>query len=205
MLIKYKASKAIDKFGRQGKGEIVSSRIAIYRGIVKKPNYRAARMFSNNKEEKFLNLKFNENGLLVDEKGNLIETSKVGILIDSYNNDKFCTRTEWMAYNDGELMDENGNYIKELPCEHLIIDLNDIGLMDMFLGSSYHFIKPIQRSKEESTTLIIEYDSENEKYIKKVCTIPERIKEVCNDWGVSVNVIELEKDIRASKLELDKL
>ena len=35
MLIKYKKSKALDEFGREGKGEVVSSRIAIFRGLEK--------------------------------------------------------------------------------------------------------------------------------------------------------------------------
>jgi hypothetical protein len=34
MLIKYKNSRAVDEFGRHGKGEVVSSRIAIYRDMV---------------------------------------------------------------------------------------------------------------------------------------------------------------------------
>lgn len=33
MIIKYRKSKSLDDFGRQGKGEVVSSRIAIFRGI----------------------------------------------------------------------------------------------------------------------------------------------------------------------------
>ena len=33
LLVKYKKSKAKDDFGREGKGEVISSRIAIYRGI----------------------------------------------------------------------------------------------------------------------------------------------------------------------------
>ena len=34
ILVKYKKSKAVDEFGREGKGEIVSSRIALFKGIV---------------------------------------------------------------------------------------------------------------------------------------------------------------------------
>lgn len=34
ILIKYKKSRALDEFGRYGKGEIISSQIAIYRGLV---------------------------------------------------------------------------------------------------------------------------------------------------------------------------
>ena len=38
LLIKYKKSRAVDEFGREGKGEIIQSRAAIYRGIVEENN-----------------------------------------------------------------------------------------------------------------------------------------------------------------------
>lgn len=51
MLIKYKKSKALDEFGREGKGEVVSSRVAIFRKLKQSNSGQAVaviEVFNNN-------------------------------------------------------------------------------------------------------------------------------------------------------------
>lgn len=155
ILIRYKKSKATDDFGRQGKGEVVSSRIAIYRGI--------------------------KNGQAI---------------IDTYNNNYFYTKQHWMIEHDNEEP-------TSLHCETEEIPMSEIGLCDIFLGSRTHFILPIQMSKEESKVVIVGVD-DNDSNIKKLCTIPERMKIVFDDWGIKYNKEVLDKAIKDTKEALEK-
>lgn len=150
ILIRYKKSKATDDFGRQGKGEVVSSRIAIFREV-------------------------KDNG---DEPIAVVAT---------YNNNYFYTKQHWMVEHDNEEPTSLHEDIMEIP-------MSDIGLCDRFLGSRTHFILPVQRSKEESQTVIVDID-ENDRNIKKICTIPERMKIVFDDWSVPYDHEALDKAI----------
>ena len=162
MLIKYKKTKAVDEFGRHGHGEIISSRIAIFRGLE------------------------------VDR-----DNKTVGVGIDVFDGNAFYPKQHIIAEDDEvELPDR-------LKCEHLSIGLSQIGICDFFLGSDYHFI--IQQSVSESKNIIIDLD-DNGKNIKKLCTIPERMKLVFADWDIEYDKEELEQAIELTnhKLGLDK-
>lgn len=150
ILIRYKKSKATDDFGRQGKGEVVSSRIAIFREV-----------------------KDNGDGPIA--------------VVATYNNNFFYTKQHWMVEHDNEEPTSLHEDIMEIP-------MSDIGLCDRFLGSRTHFILPVQRSSEESQTVIIDID-ENDRNIKKICTIPERMKIVFDDWSVPYDHEALDKAI----------
>lgn len=150
ILIRYKKSKATDDFGRQGKGEVVSSRIAIFREV-----------------------KDNGDGPIA--------------VVATYNNNYFYTKQHWMVEHDNEEPTSLHEDIMEIP-------MSDIGLCDRFLGSRTHFILPVQRSKEESQTVIVDID-ENDRNIKKICTIPERMKIVFDDWSVPYDHEALDKAI----------
>lgn len=161
ILIKYKKSRALDEFGRHGKGEVVSSRIAIFRG-------------------------FKQNGL---------DTPLM--IVETYNNNYFYTKQHWAIDHDNELLDK-------LHVETVEIKMDEIGFADMFLGTQYHFMLPIQQTKEESEMVIEDID-ENGRNIRKKCTIPERMKIVFNDWGVKYNKEALEKSIIDTREHLDSL
>lgn len=160
MLIKYKKSKATDDFGRQGKGEVVSSRIAIL-------NY-------------------------IKEDGG----TPVAV-VTSYNSRNFYTKQHWMVEHDNDKPTGLHEEVEEFAME-------EIGLGDKFLGSRAHFILPIQQNKDESKTLIIDIDDEG-KNIKKVCTIPERMKVVFDDWGVKYDEASLNKAIEDTKAQLSDM
>ena len=199
LLLKYKGSKAIDEFGRQGKGEVISNRIAIYKGIYYKSNAKDY--------DKLENIELTEDGGVIADvisighnrkkivTRRLVHIDNIYILVNSYYGNEFMTKTEIMNNHDGELVDDNGDDVLELRHEKTFISLNELGLMDKFLGSRYHFMKPIQHSKEENKVIIIGYDDDG-KCIKKDCTIPERMKTVFIDWGVPFDGLALEKAIR---------
>ena len=157
LLIRYKKSKALDDFGRQGHGEVVSSRICIFRGIVE------------------------------DKTGTRVK-------IESYNGNDFFTHQHWAADHDGELN-------SSLNVDKLEISLPDFGFCDSFLGHRYHFLLPIQRDINENRNVI--YDvTDDGNAVSKMCTIPERMKLVFDDWGVKYNKEQLDKFIQQTNEEL---
>lgn len=160
MLIKYKKSKALDDFGREGKGEVVSSRIAIYRGL---------------KQSK---------------------TGQPVAMIEVFNNNYFYTIEHWMVEHDYEEP-------TSLHSETLEIGLDELGVCDMFLGSKYHFLLPVQQNESETQVVIKEVD-ENGKNVKVRCTIPERMKIVFDSWGVKYNEESLDEAIKNTKEFLEK-
>ena len=160
ILVKYKKSKAVDEFGREGKGEIVSSRIALFKGIVH------------------------------DTK-----SGEVCASIQTFNNNYFYTKQHWAVEHDNEEP-------TSLHSEELLIPLSQLGIGNVFLGSKYHFLLPIQQDASESKTVIIDID-EDEHNIKQVCTIPERIEHVFDSWGIQFNREELHKSIDATKRLLE--
>lgn len=161
MLIKYKKSKALDEFGREGKGEVISSRVAIFRGI-----------------------KQSKDGVPLAQ-------------VETFNNDNFYTIEHWMVEHDYEEPTSLGNEILEIP-------LDNLGVCDLFLGSKYHFIMPIQREESESQVVIKSVD-ENGKNIKVKCTIPERMKLVFNSWGIQYDKQSLEDSIIKTQEELQRI
>ena len=143
ILMKYRNSRATDAFGRYGDGEVVSSRIAIYKGLT------------------------------TDKYGDIC------VMIDSFNNDTFYTKRHWAVDNDGE-------ELENLTVDSHVIPLRDIGIKDLFLGSSYHFIKPIQRDIKESQVIVVA-STDDDCNIKSTCTIPERMAFVFDDWDIEYN------------------
>lgn len=160
MLIRYKRSKAKDDFGREGKGEVVSSRIAVYRGIGK------------------------------DKLGHPV------VKVETFNNNYFYTKEQWMIEHDYE--ESSG-----LHSEEELIPLDEIGITNLFLGSRYHFILPIQQEASESKMVIERFD-ENGNNVKKMCTIPERMKVVFDSWGIEYNKESLDESIKQTKDTLEK-
>lgn len=158
MLIKYKKSKATDDFGRHGKGEVVSSRIAIFRKIE------------------------------TDKDNNPV------MIVETFNSNYFYTKQQWMVEHDNE-------EATDLHKDTLEIPLMDVGICDLFLGSHYHFILPIQQDLSESQTLIVDLDDEG-RNIKKVCTIPERMQVVFDDWGIKYNKDSLAESIKLTHKQL---
>lgn len=159
MLIKYKKSKALDEFGREGKGEVVSSRIAIFRG-----------------------LKQASNGQTVAK-------------IEVFNNNYFYTIEHWMVEHDYEEP-------TSLHSEELEIPLDELGICDLFLGSKYHFLLPIQQSESETQVVIKEVDDDG-RNVKVRCTIPERMQIVFDSWDIKYDKQSLEESIEATKKFLE--
>ena len=141
MLTKYKRSRAIDEFGRQGKGEAVSCRVAIFKG------------FGTN------------------------SSGATCLQFITFNGNTFYTKEHWALENDNE-------ELEGLEVEHLSIPLVDIGILDKYLGSKYHFMLPIQYEEEDRTLI---YSLEDGKVVHNKLTIPERIKVVFDDWGIDCN------------------
>lgn len=160
MLIKYKKSRAVDTFGRFGKGEVISSKIAIFRGL-KKSETGGTPLF----------------------------------IVETFNSHTFYTQQHWIAQHDNEMLDK-------LDSETVEITMNELGFGDLFLGTSYHFIEPIQQDKKESDYIVIDLD-ENGKNIKKLCTIPERMKLVFDDWGINYNKDKLDEAIKKTQEKLN--
>lgn len=154
ILIKYKKSKALDEFGRHGNGEVVSSRIALFKKI------------------------------------EVVDGRTVAV-IESYNNNYFYTKQHWMVEHDNEML-------SKLTYETLNIDMNELGYGDLFLGSTYHFMAPVQQNINENRVVIKELN-ENGSNVKVTCTIPERIKLVFDDWGIDYDEGELDKAIVATR------
>lgn len=160
MLIKYKKSKALDDFGREGKGEVISSRIAIFRGLKQSASGEAV------------------------------------AVIESYNNNYFYTPDHWRIEHDYEELSGLKSDIDEIP-------LNDLGVCNAFLGRKYHFLLPIQHSYSENVTVIERLD-EDGRNVKKVCTIPERMKIVFDAWNIKYNKELLDKSIEDTKKYLEE-
>ena len=156
ILIRYKKSKAIDDFGRQGKGEVVSSRIAIFEGI----------------------------------KDDMA-------VIKTYNNNYFYTKQHWMVEHDNEEPTSLHEETMEIP-------MSEIGLCDKFLGSKTHFILPVQQSVSESQKVIVDIDDDG-RNVTKLCTIPERMREVFDSWGIKYDAESLEKAIEDTKKQLSNM
>lgn len=200
MLVKYKNSRAVDEFGRNGKGQVVSNRIAIFRGLCVKQGFNTVDLVK--KVHKIENGQVFADLIVETPKGKKevqrwIDIDLLSVCIDSYHNDTFITHAEWESYHDGEMIDEKGNEITELPKTRVIESINNVGLMNKFLGKRYHFLRAVQKSKSDNKKIITKIN-EAGNCIREEVTIPERIKIVLEDWGEKVS-FELERDIYESK------
>lgn len=149
MLIQYKKSRALDEFGRQGKGEKIMSRIAIIRGI-----------------------------------------SGGTVRIETFNNNYFYTHQHWMVTHDNQVPTELKTDIKD-------VKIDELGFCNEFLGSRFHFMEAIQRDKAESTKVIYSITDDGTN-LSKLCTIPERMKIVFDDWGIQYDKDMLDRAIKLS-------
>lgn len=197
LLVKYKNSRAVDEFGRSGKGQIVSNRIAIFRGLCIKLGFNEVQIIKKVH-------KIEDGQAYVDIEGpkgkdvtKWVDMSSIQVCIDSYHNDTFVTHAEWETYHDGEMTDDKGNEVTELPKTRVIEDIDNVGLMNKFLGKRFHFIRATQKSKADNRMIITKIN-EAGNCVREEVTIPERIKIVLQDWGEKVH-IELERDIYESK------
>jgi hypothetical protein len=184
MLLTYKKSRALDEFGRSGKGEVISSRIAIFAGLGPAGSNKG----------------LVKNILGIDVKGEVAldygdkKSGRVVAKFITFNSNYFCTKTQWLVEHDNELLES-------LKFDVVEVSMDELGFGDHFLGSRYHFIEPIQKDIKENTTLIVGIN-DNGSNIKKLCTIPERIKVVFDDWGVKYNSKELDNAIELTRKQL---
>lgn len=154
MLIKYKKSRALDEFGRQGKGEAIMCRVAILRDIVNDT------------------LRF-----------------------ETYNNNTFYTHQHWLSTHDNVPLDKLHTDIME-------VKIDELGFGNKFLGAKYHFNEAVQKTLAESVRVITGVN-ENGSNISEVCTIPERMKKVFDDWGIEYNEEMMERAIESTKRHLE--
>lgn len=185
MLLTYKKSRALDEFGRSGKGEVISSRIAIFAGVGESgtDNSELIHRIIGVDVKNDLSFKINDK-----QSGR-----KVAKFI-TFNSNYFYTKVQWMVEHDNEELEKLKIDVIEVPMEEL-------GFGDYFLGSRYHFIEPIQKSINENVKIITDIN-ENGSNVKKDCTIPERMQVVFEDWNIKYNKIELDKAILATRKHL---
>lgn len=118
------------------------------------------------------------------------------VSIRTYNGNSFYTKIHWALENDGE-------ELEELEIEELFIPIEQIGILDRYLGSRYHFVEALQYDKEDYTIM---YDiDENDKVIHNKLSIPERIKAVFDDWKIEYNVDKLNETIKKAEEMLEKM
>lgn len=161
LLTRYKRSKALDSFGRQGNGVPVSCRVSIYMGLVKNQN-----------------------------------TGRVSAKFRTFDKNTLFTRTHWGLEHDGELLER-------LVEDTVVIDLMDVGLKGLFLGTQYHFMLPYQKEPSETVTM---YDVDGDgKTVRVKMTIPERAKAVFDDFSISYNKEELNRAIVDTRRYLDSI
>jgi len=157
ILIKYKKSRALDEFGRQGKGEPVMSRISILRGV-------------------------------------RIGKDSAVVVFETYNNNTFYTKQHWLVQNDNEMLTKLQSDIIEVP-------MAELGFLDEFIGTRYHFIEAVQRSESESTKVIVEINEAGSN-VSMNCTIPERMAYVFDDWNIEYSKELLDIAIEKTTLQL---
>ena len=121
------------------------------------------------------------------------EKDGIHALITTFNGKTFYTRTHWSLEKDNEIL-------SKLDTEELSIPVEQLGVYNSFLGSHYHLVAPIQKKVEDTMTM---YSlDENHKIIRNNLTIPERIKVVLDDWGISYDRESLQMCIQQTKDEL---
>lgn len=181
MLAKYRDSKGKDEFGRHGRGEIVTNRIAIFRGFKFKEG-RPCLEFQV----------FNGKTFFPREHWYLENDSQILV----FRTGRDMTEVERNGYNhftdDGE-----AHTIKKMDVQDMVIPLEEVGIYNDFLGSKYHFMAPIQKHKRDSKNVFTINDDGFAKCVKM--TIPELAKAVLDDYAIEYNKPELESCIARTK------
>ena len=113
-----------------------------------------------------------------------------------FSNKTFFTQQHWEMENDGE-------QIKELEFKDESIKLTDIGVMNKFLGSRYHFMAPVQRSLDDYEQDLSANDGGFGE--RRTVTIPEKMKIVFDAWDIDYDEAGLERAINKSKEILREL
>lgn len=146
MLKKYKESRAVDVYGRQGNGECEWCRIALLKGIS------------------------------VKRKPDTNEVTAIMLNFITYYEDKFFTKLHWESFHDGEKH-------PGLGVEKVSVPLSAVGITDMFLGSQYYFNFPTQHEKDECIRMVTQL-TDRGTTLSEICTIPERMKLVFDDFNI---------------------
>ena len=123
-------------------------------------------------------------------------TGVLGAKFRTFDKNFLYTRTHWGLEHDGEILER-------LHEDTVVVDLNEIGLKSLFLGSRYHFMLPLQQSHSETITM---YGiDENGSTTRTRMTIPERAKAVFDDFNINYNKEELDKAIEDTRKYLDSI
>lgn len=118
----------------------------------------------------------------------------LAVFVRTFNGNTFYTRVHWSLEHDNAILNKLDSNVE-------VIQLDQFGMYNDFLGSKYHFIAPIQTRKEDTITM---YDlNEQGKVIHNNVTIPERIKIVFDDWGIQYNKESLEYYIEKTRQILE--
>lgn len=181
MLAKYKDSKGKDEFGRHGKGEIVTNRIAIFRGFTAVEGGPAL-TFQVFNGKTF----FPREHWYLENDGQIL----------MYNTGRDMTPIERSQYErftqDGEV-----HTTKKMEVSTLTIPLEEIGIYNDFLGSKYHFMAPIQKRRKDSRAV---FEMSDGGYAHRIeLTIPELAKKVLDDYGISYDKGDLEECIKKTQ------
>ena len=97
-------------------------------------------------------------------------------VFDTYHKDYFFTKQHWMVSHDNQSLDS-------LVCDRMDVPISELGFLNEFTGSGYHFAEPVQQTKGESTKVIVAISDEGTN-ISKICTVAERMKYVFDDWDI---------------------
>lgn len=100
----------------------------------------------------------------------------------------FYTSVHWAESHDEEILPELAKTTATIP-------IADVGLHNEFMGHKYHFTEPIPSDIKTRESVIIDRDDKG-RPIKYLCTIPERMKFVFDDWEVSYNKEKLNEYIK---------
>lgn len=107
------------------------------------------------------------------------EGENTSLVFDTYNGNTFYTQQHWMMEHDGEMLDK-------LATERLVVSIEEVGVFDKYIGSSYHFIMPVQGASDSGNHRVYTADSEGNT-IRRDLTVPEFIKAVFDDWDIKYN------------------
>lgn len=114
-----------------------------------------------------------------------------GLVFYTFFEDTFYTKVHWSSQHDGEPH-------PGLKTETKVVSATELGFLNRFLGSRYHFIKAVQKTKAENKKMIVGL-TESGTNVFKDCTIPERLKVVLDDWGIDYDAETLDKYIEETK------
>lgn len=104
------------------------------------------------------------------------------VVLETFNGKYFFTRVHYSLDRDGEIL-------QDLPREIYRIPIDDMGLCDKYIGSTYHFSKPIQYDERGSMET---YEITEEGSMRRVVlTLPQYIKLVLEDFEVEHDKVSL--------------